>query len=95
MPAFFVMVSAPYSTWQGKSTISAVLCSGSLKDRITAHHFLKHNDQRRLEPVRIIKSLAFQLAFRCGERPEVHVRRHAGACVYVCTTKICKALMHM
>ena len=27
-----------------------------------AAHFLKHNDQRRLEPVRIIKSLAFQLA---------------------------------
>ena len=29
-----------------------------------ALHFLKHNDQRRLEPVRIIKSLAFQLAKR-------------------------------
>ena len=29
-----------------------------------AVHFLKHNDQRRLEPVRIIKSLAFQLAKR-------------------------------
>ncbi|KAG2423194.1 hypothetical protein HXX76_010962 [Chlamydomonas incerta] len=29
-----------------------------------AHHFLKYNDQRRLEPVRIIKSLAFQLASR-------------------------------
>ena len=27
-----------------------------------AAHFLKHNDQRRLEPVRIIKSMAFQLA---------------------------------
>ena len=29
-----------------------------------AVHFLKHNDQRRLEPVRIVKSLAFQLAKR-------------------------------
>ena len=29
-----------------------------------AMHFLKHSDQRRLEPVRIIKSLAFQLAKR-------------------------------
>ena len=29
-----------------------------------AVHFLKHNDQRRLEPVRIVKSIAFQLAKR-------------------------------
>ncbi len=29
-----------------------------------AMHFLKHNDQRRLEPIRIVKSLAFQLAKR-------------------------------
>ncbi|KAG2491803.1 hypothetical protein HYH03_009963 [Edaphochlamys debaryana] len=53
---------------RGKSTISAVLCSeeagGGLSGRITAFHFLKYNDQRRLEPVRMIKSLAFQLAHR-------------------------------
>ncbi|KXZ53635.1 hypothetical protein GPECTOR_6g552 [Gonium pectorale] len=29
---------------------------------IAAHHFVKYNDQRRLEPLRIIKSLACQLA---------------------------------
>ncbi|KXZ53003.1 hypothetical protein GPECTOR_8g372 [Gonium pectorale] len=29
-----------------------------------AYHFLKYNDQRRLEPVRVIKSIAFQLATR-------------------------------
>ncbi|KAG2491744.1 hypothetical protein HYH03_009907 [Edaphochlamys debaryana] len=53
---------------EGKSTISAVLASdpavGGFGDRISAHHFLKYNDQRRLEPVRMIKSLAFQLALR-------------------------------
>ncbi|KAG2422132.1 hypothetical protein HXX76_016255, partial [Chlamydomonas incerta] len=37
---------------------------GSGGGRITAHHFLKYNDQRRLEPVAIVKSLAFQLAER-------------------------------
>ena len=29
---------------------------------VSAVHFVKHNDQRRLEPVQLIKSLAFQLA---------------------------------
>jgi hypothetical protein len=27
-----------------------------------AFHFLKHDDARRLDPIRIVKSLAFQLA---------------------------------
>ncbi|KAG2427876.1 hypothetical protein HXX76_012196 [Chlamydomonas incerta] len=31
---------------------------------VSAYHFLKYNDQRRLDPVNIIKSLAFQLAMR-------------------------------
>ena len=30
--------------------------------RVSAHHFLKHSDARRLDPVKIVKSLAFQLA---------------------------------
>ena len=59
----------------GKSTLSAALSkqvlglgSGSVhsaeggEGAISAIHFLKYSDQRRLEPVRIIKSLAFQLA---------------------------------
>ncbi|EFJ51825.1 hypothetical protein VOLCADRAFT_87388 [Volvox carteri f. nagariensis] len=29
-----------------------------------AYHFLKYNDQRRLDPVRVIKTMAFQLASR-------------------------------
>ncbi|KAG2491745.1 hypothetical protein HYH03_009908 [Edaphochlamys debaryana] len=55
---------------EGKSTISAVLCSsgGQLGQlpagSVVAFHFLKYSDQRRLDPVRIVKSLAFQLARR-------------------------------
>ncbi|PNH11034.1 WD repeat domain-containing protein [Tetrabaena socialis] len=49
---------------EGKSTISAVLCSSIGGQQIAAHHFLKYSDQRRLDVVRIIKSLAFQLACR-------------------------------
>jgi hypothetical protein len=56
----------------GKSTISAALCQkilgrrepGGWRGPVTAFHFLKHNDRRRLEPVRIVKSLAFQLESR-------------------------------
>lgn len=64
---------------EGKSTIAAVLCSGAAETtmtqqdqqrasvgRVAAHHFLKYSDQRRLDPVRIVKSLAFQIATRCG-----------------------------
>ena len=57
---------------EGKSTIAASLVGcklvgdGGNNPRVSAHHFLKYNDQRRLEPVRIIKSLAFQLACRSG-----------------------------
>ena len=62
----------------GKSTLSAALIEKVLGRRakgeggkagewagpVSAYHLLKHSDQRRLEPVRIIKSLAFQLAAR-------------------------------
>ena len=42
-----------------------VLADRVAKSQMTvAMHFLKHNDQRRLEPIRIVKSLAFQLAWR-------------------------------
>lgn len=53
---------------EGKSTISAALCVAAGGGRVAAQHFLKYNDQRRLEPLRIIKSLAFQLAERCVGR---------------------------
>lgn len=53
---------------EGKSTISAALCGAAGGGLVAAHHFLKYNDQRRLEPLRIIKSLAFQLAERCVGR---------------------------
>jgi hypothetical protein len=44
-------------------TLLQVLARRMKKRQMTvAMHFLKHNDQRRLEPIRIIKSLAFQLA---------------------------------
>eukprot|EP00798_Chlamydomonas_sp_ICE-L_P032103 gene32103-16616_t len=58
----------------GKSTISAAICKlvfGKKELRrseeaspLTAYHFLKYNDLTRLEPVRIIQSLAEQLAKR-------------------------------
>ncbi|PNH07719.1 hypothetical protein TSOC_005803 [Tetrabaena socialis] len=65
---------------EGKSTISAALCSHQQQQKqqnpaaatllsgnaatVSACHFLKYSDERRLEPIRIIKSLAFQLAER-------------------------------
>ena len=33
---------------------------------IVALHMLKHNDQRRLDPIGILKSLAFQIGKRCA-----------------------------
>lgn len=36
------------------------------KKLIDAHHFFKYNDQRRLDLVAVIKSLAYQLAERCA-----------------------------
>jgi len=59
----------------GKSTISAALLKNVLGRRIeglpgewegvvTAYHFLKYSDARRLDPVAIVKSIAFQLALR-------------------------------
>ncbi|KAG2444913.1 hypothetical protein HXX76_001649 [Chlamydomonas incerta] len=53
---------------EGKSTISAALCAvpaeGGFGERISCRHYCKYSDQRRLDPVRVIKSLAFQLANR-------------------------------
>ncbi|PNH10193.1 WD repeat domain-containing protein [Tetrabaena socialis] len=50
---------------EGKSTISAALCdSAAAGQGVTAHHFVKYSDQRRLDPLRAISSLAFQLADR-------------------------------
>jgi WD40 repeat protein len=49
---------------QGKSTISAALMSSifdSKSNIISAVHFLKYSDRRRLDPIQIIKSLAWQL----------------------------------
>ena len=53
---------------EGKSSISATLCEHLDKKGImTAHHFLKYSDARRLDPVRIVKSLLFQLATKLPE----------------------------
>ncbi|KAG2452109.1 hypothetical protein HYH02_003143 [Chlamydomonas schloesseri] len=52
------------SPGQLHSTDGGLSASGAVQQVAVAHHFLKYNDQRRLEPVRIIKSLAFQLASR-------------------------------
>ena len=71
----------------GKSTISSALCNqlvgrkvkggqpGQWEGPASAVHFLKYSDQRRLDPVLIIKSLAFQLASRWvqGKRPHIQV----------------------
>lgn len=49
----------------GKSCCSAALLSHEeMGKAVAAHHFIKYNDQRRLDIVRIIKSLAYQLAAR-------------------------------
>ncbi len=50
---------------EGKSTISAALVTGALRERFAAYHFFKYNDARRQEAVQVLKSLAFQLAGRC------------------------------
>ncbi len=55
---------------QGKSTASALLCkaatggSSQADSPVAAYHFAKFSDARRLDPVRIVKSLAYQLAMR-------------------------------
>ena len=48
----------------GKSSISAAMLDDEVLGPCAAAHFLKYSDQRRLEPVAIIKNLAFQLAYR-------------------------------
>ena len=48
--------------------------SSVYQDRlIVAFHMLKHNDQRRLDPIGIIKTLAFQIGKRyiCGQSVDV------------------------
>jgi hypothetical protein len=63
----------------GKSTVSAALVrevlgrrteGGGWEGPATALHFLKHNDARRLDPVRIVESLAFQLGLRLPDLRE-------------------------
>ena len=62
---------------KGKSTISAALIRnvlgrplqgtaspGSWEGPVSAHHLVKFSDQRRLEPIPMIKSLVFQIAQR-------------------------------
>jgi hypothetical protein len=70
----FVVIHFCPGAGTGKSSISAALSkqvlgrqnseSGMWSGPVTALHFAKHSDQRRLDPVRIIKSLAYQLANR-------------------------------
>lgn len=49
---------------EGKSTLSALLCAAA-DSGVGGYHFIKYSDQRRLEPLRVIRTLAFQLAHRC------------------------------
>ncbi|KXZ47607.1 hypothetical protein GPECTOR_34g766 [Gonium pectorale] len=50
---------------EGKSTVSAVLLStAGCSEAIYGAHFLRYSDARQLDPLRIVKSLAFQLAER-------------------------------
>lgn len=73
----------PTGTTSGESCPSGVvaaaagvasggMASGGMASRVgrraaVAYHFLKHNDERRLDPVRMAKSLAFQLARQLPE----------------------------
>jgi hypothetical protein len=65
--ARLLCVSAGAGT--GKSTVSAAIVREVLGAGGTvvssAHHFVKFSDARRLDPVRIVKSIVFQLAQRC------------------------------
>lgn len=62
----------PAGAGTGKSSISAALAmaSGGADEQggpsplVHAHHFLKYDDQRRLDVVRIIMNLSLQLAER-------------------------------
>ena len=69
------MLISPPLVGQGKSTISAAICHRLLglyqseekiepppSPVIAAAHFLRYSDAKRLDPVGMIKSLAFQLA---------------------------------
>lgn len=59
----------------GKSTVSAMLLQHeATQGRVAAHHFFKYNDVRRQDPLRIIHSLAFQLAIRCGQLKVLNMR---------------------
>ena len=46
----------------GKSTVSAALVSDEAT-RPHAWHFCKHNDRRRADPIRMFRTIAYQLAF--------------------------------
>jgi hypothetical protein len=50
----------------GKSTVSAAIIRDVLhgSSAVTAEHFCKQTDQRRQEPIGIVKSLVFQLALK-------------------------------
>lgn len=60
---------------QGKSTLSASLCSlpeqpGSPRPWVHAHHFCKASDARTHDPVRFAKTLAYQLGLQIPEMAE-------------------------
>eukprot|EP00873_Tetraselmis_striata_P021510 jgi/Tetstr1/441774/TSEL_029991.t1 len=45
----------------GKSTVSTALINNPPAGWIVLHHFLKHNDRRKQDPMRCIRTLAYQL----------------------------------
>ena len=46
---------------QGKTALAATLCSQQ-PAKVHAHHFLSSSDTRRRDPVRVAKSLGYQLS---------------------------------
>ena len=75
-----IPILASSLTGEGKSTISAAICQQLLglyesderiqqppSPVIAAAHFLRYSDAKTLDPVRMMKSLAFQLALKLPE----------------------------
>lgn len=62
----------------GAGTSDGEAGQGILPGAVHAYHFFKHSDARRLEPMRVIKSLAFQLALRLPAVREKLLQLNAG-----------------
>ncbi|KAG1672374.1 hypothetical protein FOA52_010992 [Chlamydomonas sp. UWO 241] len=71
-------MTAPAGT--GKSTVSAALCTlETTRHQIAARHFLKYSDQRRLDIVRLLKSVAHQLPSKLPDLLQVYANLPASS----------------